>query len=191
MIISVGRQTGSGGRELAHKLADELGFTYLNKDKLLKKADELGFFEEMYRFYNETPVNTLVQAISHSEIANSEKNSVIKEIYLKLLDDGDYVIMGRCANYFLRGERRFLSVFLHADIEFKLSRLKMQGYDEVAALEYMEQSDSGRASFHKYYTNEEWGGSTYYDLCVNTAKCGIDNAVKLIKFFLNNRENLE
>ena len=63
MIISVGRQTGAGGRELVVKLAKKLGFEYLDQDRLLKKADEFGYFEQAYRFYNETPVNSLLQAI--------------------------------------------------------------------------------------------------------------------------------
>ncbi len=187
MIISVGRQTGAGGRELAHKLADRLGYTYLNKEKLLQKADELGYFEEMYEFYNEVPVNTLLQAISDNEIARASQTDVVREIYLKLLSSGDYIVMGRCANCFLRGQKDFFSVFLGADVEFKLARLLAQGYDEKSAIEYMEQSDAGRASFHHYYTGEEWGGARYYDLCINTARCGVDNAVEIIEFFLNHR----
>lgn len=185
MIISIGRQTGAGGRELAHKLAQNLNFTYLNKEKLLVKADEFGYFEAMYQFYNEVPVNTLMQAISNNEIAKDSKKSLIAQIYQKLLNDGNYVVMGKCANYFLRGQKDFFSIFLHAPQSFKLSRLIKQGYSSSDAIEYMEQNDAGRASFHHYYTNEIWGGSQYYDLCINTAMCGIDNAIEIIKFFIN------
>ena len=183
MIISVGRETGAGGRELAHKLSDKLGWTYLNKDKLLKKADEIGFFEEMYEFYNEVPVSSLLQAISKNEVAASSKKNIISKIYKKLSSHGDYIVMGRCANYFLREEEGCFSVFLHANFDFKLKRLLAQGYSKSDAIDYMETSDEGRQRFHKYYTNENWGDTKNYDLCINTAFCGVDNAVKLIEDF--------
>lgn len=187
MIISVGRQTGAGGRELAAKLAKKLGFAYLDQDSLLKKADEIGHFEQMYRFYNETPVNTLLQAISKNEIANENSTKIIKEIYAKLISGGDYIIMGRCANCFLRGQKDFFSVFLHAPSEFKKARLVASGISPSKVDEYMHDTDNGRARFHRYYTGEEWGGSAFYDLCINTGVCGVDNAVELIEFFISHR----
>ena len=72
MVISIGRQTGSGGREIAQKLADEIGFKYLDKDALLRRANEIGCFEKMYNFYNEKPVNILVQAIAQNEVARKK-----------------------------------------------------------------------------------------------------------------------
>ena len=187
MIISIGRQTGAGGRELVEKLAKKLGFSYLDQDMLLKKADEIGCFEQMYRFYNETPVNTLLQAISGNEVADETSIKTIREIYTKLTLGGDYIIMGRCANYFLRGQKDFFSVFLHAPSEFKQKRLIASGISSGKVAEYMSESDNGRARFHRYYTGEEWGGSAFYDLCINTGICGVDNAVELIEFFITHR----
>ena len=187
MIISVGRQTGAGGRELVVKLAKKLGFEYLDQDRLLKKADEFGYFEQAYRFYNETPVNSLLQAISGNEMADEQSTKFIKEIYQKLLENGNYIIMGRCANCFLRGKKDFFSVFLHAPSEFKQKRLIASGISSGKVAEYMSESDNGRARFHRYYTGEEWGGSAFYDLCINTGVCGVDNAVELIEFFISHR----
>ncbi|WP_052137707.1 AAA family ATPase [Campylobacter sputorum] len=187
MIISIGRQTGSGGREIAYKLSNELNFTYLNKEKLLQKAKDFGYFEEMNRLYKEKPVNSLLQAIVKNEVALEKKDN-IRKIYNELIKDGDYIIVGRCANYFLRQNSDFLSVFLHASAEFKTKRImEQENLNKQNALEYMELEDTNRESFHNYYTNEKWGDSIYYDLCIDTSKFGIE---KTIKFIINAIKNL-
>lgn len=187
MIISIGRQTGSGGREIAFKLSNELNFTYLNKEKLLQKAKDFGYFEEMNRLYKEKPVNSLLQAIVKNEVAVEKKDS-IKEIYNKLTADGDYIIVGRCANYFLRRDKDFLSVFLHANSEFKTKRImQIEDLTKEEAMEFIENEDTNRESFHNYYTNEKWGDSIYYDLCIDTSKFGIQ---KSINFIINAMKNL-
>lgn len=180
MIISIGRQAGSGGREVALKLSQKLGVEYLGEEELIAKADELGYFEQLYSFYKESPVCTLMQAIAINEVAD-DKQKVIFDVYNALAKSGDFVVIGRCANYFLKNTDEFVSVFLHAPFEFKLSRLmQIENLDEASAKEYMERIDTERASFHKYYTNQEWGGTLGYDLCINTSKVGLDEAVDLI-----------
>lgn len=180
MIISIGRQTGSGGREIAYKLSKELNFTYLNKEKLLQKAKDFGYFEEMNRLYKEKPVNSLLQAIVKNEIAVERKDS-IKKIYNELTKDDNYIIVGRCANYFLRQNSEFLSVFLHANMEFKLKRImEQENLNRQKASDFIELEDENRESFHNYYTDEKWGESIYYDLCINTSKFGIDKSMVLI-----------
>nr|WP_314234830.1 cytidylate kinase-like family protein [uncultured Campylobacter sp.] len=184
MIISIARQTGAGGRETARKLAERLGYTYLAKADLLRKADELGCFEQMYEFYNEMPVNTLLQAISHNELANEQKRDRIVAIYEKIVSGGNVIVLGRCAGFFLRGHPDLLTVFLRASDEFKLARLEKEGHTD--AREYMENSDAGRMSFHQYYTNQVWGASANYNICIDTSYCGIDNAVNIIEYLVKN-----
>lgn len=187
MIISIGRQTGSGGREIASKLSQELGFTYLNKEKLLQKAKEFGYFEEMNRLYKEKPVNSLLQAIAKNEVAVEKKDS-IRKIYKELTKDGDYIIVGRCANYFLRQNSEFLSIFLHANVDFKVARImKLENLNNQEALDFIELEDENRESFHNYYTDEKWGDSIYYDLCIDTSKFGIE---KSMSFIINAVKNL-
>ena len=185
MIISIARQTGAGGRETARKLAQRLGYTYLAKADLLRKADELGYFEQMYEFYNEMPVNTLLQAISHSELAAEQKRDHIARIYQKIVEGGNVIVLGRCAGFFLRGRTDLLTVFLRASDEFKLARLEKEG--RADAREYMEDSDAGRASFHQYYTNQIWGAVANYNICIDTSYCGIEGAVNIIEYLVKSR----
>ncbi|MCI6988838.1 MAG: cytidylate kinase-like family protein [Campylobacter sp.] len=184
MIICIGRQTGSGGGEIVSKLAKELDLTLLDGDRLLYEADELGYYEQMYRFCAETPVSELLQAIA-SEISIETKN-IIRDFYDKLLKKDDYIVLGRCANFFLRDKSNFASFFLSADDEFKLTRLKNRGV-KGDIKEYMQESDTKRASFHRYYTNEVWGGSSYYDLCINSSRLGIEKSLELIKHYIELR----
>ncbi|BCX79350.1 AAA family ATPase [Campylobacter sp. 19-13652] len=180
MIISIGRQAGSGGLEIASKLATRLGVEFLGEEELIAKAATLGYFEQLYSFYKESPVSTLMQAIAINECAPNRQDEIFA-MYSALANSGDFVIIGRCANYFLKGTQEFVSVFLHAPDEFKLSRLmNQQGFSQSEALEYMERTDRERASFHRYYTGQEWGGTPGYDLCINTAKTGIKNSVEII-----------
>ncbi|MDA3057068.1 cytidylate kinase-like family protein [Campylobacter sp. VBCF_05 NA6] len=188
MVITIARQTGAGGRELAQKLAARLGYTYLEKADLLKRADSLGCFEMMYEFYNEMPINMLLHAISHNEIANEEKRERIAKIYRQIAHDGNIIILGRCAGYFLRSRGDLLRVFLRAEDEFKLTRLASETKGDVR--EFMENSDAGRASFHRYYTNEIWGASQNYDICINTSFCGVDGAAQIVENLIKFKENL-
>ena len=187
MVITIGRQTGAGGRELAQKLASRLGYTYLEKADLLKRADGLGCFELMYEFYNEMPVNMLLQAISHNEVANEEKRERMAKIYRQIASEGNIIILGRCAGHFLRDRSDLLRVFLRAEDDFKLARLASETKGDVR--EFMENSDAGRASFHRYYTNQIWGASQNYDICINTSFCGVDGAVEIIENLIRRKES--
>ena len=130
------------------------------------------------------PVNTLLQAISHSELANEQKRDRIARIYQKIVEGGNVIVLGRCAGFFLRGRADLLTVFLRANDEFKLARLQKEGHAD--AREYMEESDAGRMSFHQYYTNQVWGASANYNICIDTSYCGIDNAVNIIEYLVKN-----
>lgn len=180
MIISIGRQTGSGGREISELLAKELNFSYLDKDTLLKKAKILGYFDEIYNFYNEKPVNCLIQAISQNEVVDKKINQIAK-IYDLILCNGNYVILGRCTNYFFRQRKDFLSVFLYAGEDFRLNRLQNELQNPKNAHYYLHKYDDERALFHKYYTGEIWGEKSGYDICINTEKIGINNTLAIIK----------
>lgn len=179
VIISIDRQTGSGGKELAQKLSQSLGFKFLDENELLEYASKIGYFEQMYSFYHETAVNSLMQAIVQNEGVNPNKE-IIKEIYKSLANSGNFVILGRCANHFLRQNSNFFSIFLHADFEFKLQRLIKLGKLKETAEQYMENEDFNRISFHKFHTKEEWGNASFYDLCINSSSLGIDGSLELI-----------
>lgn len=184
MIISIGREAGSGGREMALKLSKQLNLEYVTQQKLIITADEMGFFEEVYSFCNEKPANTLLQAIAKNEVV-SKNQQIVAMVFEELARRGSFVILGRAANYFLRQRADFVSVFLHANFDFKLQRLQAQGYSKEEAIEYMNRKDSQRASFNRYYTGEEWGKAKFYNLSIDTSKCGIDRSLEFIISFVN------
>ena len=186
-IITISREFGSGGGEIGKRVAQALGFEYYDKGIILKAAAETnidvakvlkndesvpllsGFTQALFDFYSR-PVN--------EQIFEAQK-SIIR----KVGEHGRCVIVGRNANQILNHFDDSFHVFIHADAYWRVQRLKqekMPDAPEEKIMQEMEKVDKMRRKYCSYYTNTEFGNSRWYDLCINTAKIGIDRAVEII-----------
>ena len=96
--------------------------------------------------------------------------------------------LGRCADYILKERPDLLTVFLHADIDYRKNAvIEKYGIDEKSALKEIKATDKKRARFHNFYSDEKWGEADTYDLCINVAKIGIDKTVDLIEEYIKSR----
>jgi len=189
MIITIGREYGSGGHEIGEKLAQKYGIRFYDKQALIKIAKENGYYDEIISFYEEKPVNSLLYAIamnSYSEVIGKRQFETIEEI----AELESCVLIGRCSNYIFKGNDNSTSVFIHADIEKRIRRVtdiyKNNGKN-IRSL--IENTDKKRASFHNYYTEENWGDSRNYQLTIDSGEIGIDASVELISNFIEKRKN--
>ncbi|SEW27791.1 cytidylate kinase-like family protein [[Clostridium] fimetarium] len=189
MIISIGREYGSGGHEIGKKLAKKYGIKFYDKQALIKIAKENGYYDEIISFYEEKPVNSLLYAIamnSYSDEIGEKQFEIIKKI-TKL---ESCVIIGRCSNYIFKRNDNFTSVFIHADIEKRIRRVTDIYENHVKNIRsVIENTDKQRASFHNYYTDENWGDSRNYQLTIDSGEIGIDASVELISDFIENKKN--
>lgn len=193
-IITIGRQYGSGGREIGKKLADFYGIPFYDKELLKVAAKESGICEEMFENFDEKPTTSFLYSLVMDPYtlgynASSFDMPLNQKVFLasfdaikKVADTGACVIVGRCADYALKDYTNKLNLFIHAPMSFKKTRIYEEyeiPLDKVKDVAI--KTDKQRASYYNYYTSKKWGDLKSYDLCIDSSILGIDGTVELIK----------
>ena len=181
-IITVGREFGSGGRELARRLAQELNFDYYDKEIITEISKHTSLSEEYvkqvveHRPHYLYPITT-GQSISYvGEYAFQQVQTIYgaqSEIIKSMAEKSDCVIVGRCADYILR-DYKPCRIFVYANIESRVKRcMERSGEDEKLTEKEMKRHilalDKERAKYYEFYTDQRWGDKLNYDLCINTS----------------------
>ena len=194
-IVTISRQYGSGGRYIGENLAKAMGVPCYDEKLIDMVAKESGFAQSFVAEKGERMTGSLLFNIANSlSFANnvfSTNNGVTlqDEIYFtqnriikELADKGPCVIVGRCADYILREREDCLNVFIFADNESKIERAeKYFNITREEAPAILKKKDKARANHYKYYTDQEWGMASNYDLCLNSGLIGIEGCVKAIQ----------
>ena len=193
-VICIGRQFGSGGREIGEKLAKKLSFGYYDKELLKIAAKESGIMPELFEKADEKPINSLLYSLSvgaqgqgafvtgYQDYLTNDKLFLFQsDTIRKLAQRESCVIIGRCADYILRGRDDILRVFIHAPLEQRVERIcRLYDLDEKAALSLIKKTDKRRASYYGFFTDLSWGSADTYDVCLNSAALGIDGCISLL-----------
>lgn len=184
LIITVGREFGSGGHIIAAKLAEHFGIQLLDSNILAEVAKKSNASEEYLKKYDESARN-----LFFSRTVNGFSNSpeeIIAQMqfdYIKQKSDAgeSFVVIGRCADYILRENPALVRVFVLGDTEAKIKRTaEREGISEEKAKIRMEQADKRRKYFHNTHSENKWGDSRSYDITVNSSKLGLDSTVELL-----------
>ncbi len=201
-VITIGRQFGSGGREIGEKLAKAYDIPYYDRELLARAAKESGFCEEILQNHDERPTNSFLYNLVIDTYSFGYNSSsfvdmpISQKVFLaqfdtikKIADEGPAVIVGRCADYALEGRDNVINLFIYADEDFKVNRIKnLYTLDEFKARDMINKKDKQRQSYYNYYTNRKWGKASSYDLCINSAVLGVDGTVKLIRQYIDDFE---
>ena len=191
MIITIGREHGSNGHDIARALAKELGYSCFDKEIVDTAAENSDFSKEILHSYDEKRVSPYIVPVPHylglneSFRLNMQVASAQFDAIRSLAAQGDCIFVGRCADYVLRKEPELLRVFIMADEDFRIrTMMARQGLSEGDARKLIRQVDKDRASYYRYYTDQIWGERENFDLILNSAKIGVDGCVKLIKEYV-------
>jgi cytidylate kinase len=194
-IYTIGREYGSGGREVGEKLAERLGIKCYDKELLQRAAKESGFCEEIFENHDEKPTNSFLYSLVMDTYSVSGYTStpfldmpLNHKVFLaqfdaikKLAEAESCVIVGRCADYALADNPDCLNVFIHAPIENRIRTVsKRNNLTENKAKDTIQKQDKQRASYYNYYTSKKWGDSSSYNLSLDSSKLGIDGCVEMI-----------
>ncbi len=202
-VITIGRQFGSGGREIGEKLSKAYGINFYDRELLARAAKESGFCEEILQNHDERPTNSFLYNLVIDTYSFGYNSSafvdmpISQKVFLaqfdtikKVADEGPCVIVGRCADYALDGRDNVINLFIYADDDFKIKRvMDIYDLDENKARDMINKKDKQRQSYYNYYTNRKWGKADTYDLCINSSVLGVDGSVKLIKQFVEDFES--
>lgn len=193
-IITIGREFGSGGCEIGHKLAEKLGIKCYDKDMLDLAAKESGICQEIFESHDEKPTNSFLYSLVMDTYSFGYSSSGFTDMPMnhkvflaqfdaikKLASEGPCVMVGRCADYALAEYKDCFSVFVHADTDWRINRLS-QKHNKTAkeAKDMINKTDKSRSSYYNYYTNKKWGSAASYNLCVDSSKLGIEGATRAI-----------
>ena len=197
-IITIGREFGSGGRELGRRLARELGFDYYDKEILAEIAKHTSLSEEYVQQVVENqprqlfPI-TVGRSFLYVDTQPLQQASAVfraqQEIIREMAERSNCVIVGRCADYILRDRKPF-RIFVYADMQSRIDRCRSRAAEgeNLTAKEYKQQitgMDKSRARYYDFYTDMKWGDKLNYELCINTTNQDISAIVPhLAKLFL-------
>ncbi len=197
VIITIGRQFGSGGKEIGAKLAEKLGIKCYDNELLAMAAKESGLCEEIFEIHDEKPTNSFLYSLVMDSYQSYNAPGVInvpisQKVFLAQFDTiksiakkESCIFVGRCADYALQDDFDFTSVFISCDIEKRIQRISERNkISENKARDLIIKTDKKRASYYNYYTDKKWGYSDSYDLCIDSGKIGIDKSVELIYTYL-------
>ena len=189
-IITIGREFGSGGRELGRRLAEELGIAYYDREIIAEIAKRTELSEQyVQQIVEHRPLNLMPITIGHSICPvphplmeqNREIYCQQAQILTEMSEKSDCVLVGRCADYILQDKAKCLKVFIHADMAFRAKRIvEVYGEREQSPEQRLRDKDKRRAAYHRFYTNMKWGYAQNYHITLDSGELGIDKCADII-----------
>lgn len=198
-VINIGRQIGSGGREVGEVLARRLSVKLYDKELINLAAQESGLCPEIFEQADEKQSHNRLATLlgylrvpffggdgSTTDVLSSDalfrvQSDVIREVAAR----ESALFVGRCADYILRDHPRAASVFITAADSDRVARIcARMGCSEAEARQIMARGDARRADYYNYFSLRTWGAASSYDLCVDTSALGIEHTADLILRFV-------
>ena len=190
-IITIGREFGSGGRELGRRLAEKLGIEYYDREIITEIANHTSLSEEYVQQIIESKPHhlypiTIGRTFSYiDDYMFQQAQSVMSaqfEIIKSMAEKSDCVIVGRCADYILKDKKPF-RIFVYADFDARVRRCLDRAENDISEKEIkklIKTVDKNRAQFYGFYVGEKWGDKKNYDMCINTTDLNIKDVVESI-----------
>lgn len=197
LIITIGRQFGSGGRDVGEKVADALGIPFYDKELVEMAAQKSNLSKEALKEVDEHATNSFLYSLASGNYSLRGINAPIyyempindklfiaqAEVIKDIAKQGPCVIVGRCADYVLEEEEgvELLNVFVHGSVDYRSKRvMEAQNLTQAKARDKVMKTDKQRRTYYDYYTSKDWGVMSNYDMCVNAEVFGIDGTANLI-----------
>ena len=195
LVISISREYGSGGHEIAEKLAGLLELKLYDRNLLDEVVKSNNFKENRLEKYDEVPkrffVSKTVKGFSNSpqEIVAQMQFDYMKE---KVQNKESFIIVGRCSEEKLReavdDDCIFIPIFIRADISKRIVRImRLYNLNSTKAKEKIKRHDRNRKAYRNYFCSTRWGAASNYDITINSAKIGIEKTVKIIADYITER----
>ena len=182
-IITIGREFGSGGRELGKRLSDHLGIAYYDKEiideiakrtqlaegyvrQVVEQQTALFFPITVGRTFHSTGSDYMLKQLT---AVYAEQANVLRE----MAEKSDCIIVGRCGDYILK-DHNPIRLFVYADMDAKVKRCREKADEhenltDQELIKKIRRVDRDRAKYYRYYTGQEWGNRANYDMCINTS----------------------
>ena len=200
IIITIDRQIGSGGKDIGRRLTEKLNFSYYDAEIVKEAANDLHISDEEIQSLDEKQSGILKSALSYSAHANfryypeieiitdDQAHKAESNVIVKVAKEKSAVIIGRAACHILSNHPRRVSIFLHADLDFRKKRTQeLNNISESEALHLIEKTDKQRLKYYKVFTGTDMYNACYYDLAIDTSKLGLEKSEALIMDYLKGK----
>lgn len=195
--ITIAREFGSGGREIAMKVAERLNINFYDKESIINNAKERGVDVELFNQIDENSMDKFWYTVSKMaydipsdddsfevKVSNDKMFMIQSDTIRMLAKKGGAVFVGRCASYILKNNAK--KIFICADMQDRVKRItERYNLNEEDAKNLIETADAKREKYYDYYTNSKWNDVKNYDLVINVSELGIDGAVDKICEYVN------
>lgn len=193
VIITFGRECGSGGHIIAEQIASRLGIPVYNRNLLDEVAKEHNIENSELHNFDEVPRNLFLSR-SVGGYSNSPEELVAKMQFDYLREQAalgkSFVVVGRCAEDVLKDYDCLISIFVTGNKEDKIKQIvKEDGLSPKEAEEFIHKKDKQRKSYHNFFSKTKWGDSRYYDLVFNASYFNIEQATDIIADYIEARRN--
>jgi len=201
--ITIGRQLGSGGREIGKKIAEELGIAFYDKELLQIASRESGLGKEFFEQMDEKKSHSIFGGLLNLQntfsdefytnyyLSNETLFKIQSDVIRNLAERESCLFLGRCADYVLKDSPRCLNVFISADPEERIRRTAtLRQVSETKAREIIIKTDKKRAEYYRFYSNKTWGAAESYHLCINSSVLGIEETAAFLLRFIRQKFGL-
>lgn len=199
IVITIGRQFGSGGHEIAKAVAERLAIPFYDKEIIVEAAKKTGLDENLFKEVEERNVSSFLYSIALGAYSPASALSGMPfmninetvfqaqaNVISELAEKGSGVFVGRCADHILKEHPALCRIFVYADMDDRIERIQNLYHISAGEAEDMiTKTDKKRANFYNYYTGLKWNHLQNYDLCLNSAKLGVKGSVEAILAFIN------
>ncbi len=203
LVITIGRQFGSGGRDVGERIAEYFNIPFYDKELVEMAAQKSNISKEALKEVDEHATNSFLYSLASGNYSMRGINAPIyyempindklfiaqAEVIKEVAKKGSCVIVGRCADYVLENEDvDILNVFIFGSVDYRAKRV-MEALElpQSKARDKVIKTDKQRRTYYDYYTSRDWGVMSNYDLCVNTETVGISGAANLIINHVKNK----
>lgn len=201
--ITIGRQLGSGGREIGKKIAEELGIAFYDKELLQIASRESGLGKEFFEEMDEKKSHSIFGGLLNLQntfsdefytnyyLSNETLFKIQSDVIRNLAERESCLFLGRCADYVLKDSPRCLNIFISADPEERIRRTAtLRQVSETKAREIIIKTDKKRAEYYRFYSNKTWGAAESYHLCINSSVLGIEETAAFLLRFIRQKFGL-
>ncbi len=206
VVITIGRQKGSGGLDIGKKIAEKLGIPCYDKELVEMAAEKSNLSPEALKNADERATNSFLYSVANGGLSfhglhtptpydmpiNDKLFIAQSEVIKEMASKGDCVIVGRSADYVLQEEEKVdvLSVFIYGSLDYRIKRISNEtGLSNSKARDLAVKTDKRRRTYYEYYTSNDWGVMSNYDMCLSSERLGLDEAVDVIIDYVKKKYN--
>ena len=191
LIITIGREYGSGGHAIGEMLAEKLGIGFYDAEIIQHLSEKKGIKKETLSKYDEKPSPVLMNRSVRGYSTSLEE--AVAEMQVKMIrkiaaSGESFVLIGRCGETVLSKYDCLIRLFVLGDMDSRITRImKRKRVSRKEAQKLIKTTDKRRKAYHNYYSDGKWGDSRTYDLTINSSRLGVEGTAEFLEEYIRRR----